>query len=150
MLLPTWLLAELKPAVHKRKKKKKYFFNGSVLVILIPNEPQPTPTSIFRESDGFGDPSSTTLTVHFLCTSQPLISTPIHKILWFCSLGGTWQMVQPFAKCQSGSTYYIIIGWTYHYKTLPSMEFTWFNFLSMRKNLWLDLDDDSDFVTFNS
>ena len=32
---------------EKKKKKKKYFFNDSVLVILIPNDPQPTPTSIF-------------------------------------------------------------------------------------------------------
>ena len=71
---------------EKKKKKKKYFFNDSVLVILIPNDPQPTPTSIFGESDGFGDHSSTTLMVHFPCTSQPLTSTPIHKILWFCSI----------------------------------------------------------------
>lgn len=35
---------------EKKKKKKKYFFNDSVLVILIPNDPQPTPTSIFGES----------------------------------------------------------------------------------------------------
>ena len=44
------IISRAKTSYAQKEKKKKYFFNDSVLVILIPNDPQPTPTSIFGES----------------------------------------------------------------------------------------------------